>query len=278
MPSDRYAVFGHPIRHSKSPRIHKLFAEQTGQLMEYTAQDVPAANFHVAIESFFAGGGKGLNCTIPLKELAWQIADIKSERAQLAKAVNTLAIRDDGRLFGDNTDGIGLLRDLTANLHQALSARRVLLLGAGGASRGILQPLLEQRPERLIVANRTPDKAVRLVAEFAHLGPIAARGFDELEGEYFDLILNATAASLSNELPPLPDDLLTPGGCCYDLAYGAEPTAFVRWGIAHGAAQSVDGIGMLVEQAAEAFFIWRGVRPETRPVIEILDAERRLKD
>ena len=277
MSPDRYAVFGHPVSHSKSPRIHALFAEQTGQLMEYTAQDVPAESFHAAVESFFAGSGKGLNCTVPLKELAWQIADVKSGRAQLAKAVNTLAIRDDGRLFGDNTDGIGLLRDLTVNLNLELSGRRILLLGAGGASRGILQPLLEQGPERLIVANRTRDKAVQLAAEFADLGQIEARGFGELEGECFDLILNATAASLSNELPPLPDEILAPDGCCYDLAYGTSPTAFVRWGKAHGAAQSVDGIGMLVEQAAEAFFIWRGVRPQTRPVIELLNAERGLK-
>lgn len=274
MPPDRYAVFGHPIRHSKSPRIHALFAEQTGQITEYTAQDVPVESFHAAIESFFAGGGKGLNCTIPLKELAWQIADLKSARAQLAKAVNTLAVLDKGRLFGDNTDGTGLLRDLTVNLNLELCGRRILLLGAGGASRGILQPLLEQHPERLIVANRTPDKAVQLVAEFAHLGRVEARGFGALEGERFDLIVNATAASLSDELPPLPEDILAPAACCYDLAYGSRPTAFVRWGAAHGARQSVDGIGMLVEQAAEAFFIWRGVRPKTRPVIELLNAER----
>lgn len=275
MTPDRYAVFGHPISHSQSPRIHALFAEQTGQAMTYTAQDVPAENFRAAVQAFFASGGKGLNCTVPLKQLAWQIADLKSERAERARAVNTLAIRDDGRLFGDNTDGAGLLRDLMFNLNLELAGRRILLLGAGGASRGIIQPLLEQQPERLIIANRTPEKAVTLAAEFAKQGKIAALGFEELAGECFDLILNATAASLSNELPPLPDAILAPNGCCYDLAYGSQPTAFVRWGQQHHAVHSVDGIGMLVEQAAEAFFIWRGVRPHTAPVIERLNRERR---
>lgn len=274
MPPDRYAVFGHPIHHSKSPRIHGLFAEQTGQSIEYRAHDVPPETFPEAVKTFFAGGGKGLNCTVPLKELAWQIADLKSERAQRAKAVNTLAIRNDGRLFGDNTDGAGLLRDLTLNLHIELAGRRILLLGAGGASRGIIQPLLERHPQNLLIANRTPEKARQLAVEFAELGNVTACGFDRLAGNRFDLILNATAASLSNELPPLPEDILATDGCCYDLAYGSAPTAFVRWGKDLGASVSVDGIGMLVEQAAEAFYIWRGIRPETRPVIELLDAER----
>ena len=277
MPTDRYAVFGHPIRHSKSPRIHALFAEQTAQAMDYRAEDVPAANFRGAVRSFFSAGGKGLNCTVPLKELAWQIADFKSDRAQRARAVNTLAIREDARLFGDNTDGAGLLRDLTLNLNIELCGRRVLLLGAGGASRGVIEPLLDRQPKSLIIANRTPEKARQLASEFVDLGDIRGCGFGELEGERFDLILNATAASLSDELPPLPDDVLALNGCCYDLAYGNQPTAFVRWGIERRAAQSVDGIGMLVEQAAEAFFIWRGIRPATRPVIELLNAERRIK-
>jgi len=277
MTPDRYAVFGHPISHSKSPKIHALFAKQTGQPIEYTAEDVPPEHFQQAVEAFFAAGGKGLNCTVPLKELAWGIADLKSERAQLAKAVNTLAVRNDGRLFGDNTDGAGLLRDLTLNLHLELAGRCILLLGAGGASRGVIQPLLEQQPACLIIANRTRDRAVQLAADFADLGKISARGFGELDGECFDLILNATAASLSDALPPLPEGILAADGCCYDLAYGTQPTAFVRWGKERLAARSVDGIGMLVEQAAEAFFIWRGVRPETRPVIDLLNAERGLK-
>jgi len=271
---DRYAVFGHPIKHSKSPRIHRLFADQTGQSLEYTAEDVPAEQFQAAVASFFAEGGKGLNCTVPLKELAWDYADRKTERAQLSKAVNTLAFQPDGSILGDNTDGIGLVTDLTANHGIALSGIRILILGAGGASRGIILPILEQSPQTLVVANRTVDKAVKLAAEFHGKGPITGCGFDHLKGRQFDLILNATSASLSGQLPPLPSGLLAEGGNCYDLAYGNEPTAFVRWGQENHAEKSLDGLGMLVEQAAEAFFIWRGVRPKTRPVIELLNSER----
>lgn len=276
MPPDRYAVFGHPIQHSRSPRIHALFAQQTGDFIEYRAQDVPAENFRVALKAFFTSGGKGLNCTIPLKQLAWQVAERKSERAQRARAVNTLAMRKDGSLFGENTDGVGLLRDLMLNLRLELAGCRILLLGAGGASRGVIQPLLEQHPEGLVIANRTPEKAVQLASEFTDLGPVTAKGFDQLMGDRYDLILNATAASLSNGLPLLPEDIVAADGCCYDLAYGSEPTVFVLWGKDHGAAVSVDGIGMLVEQAAEAFYIWRGVRPETKSVIELLEAERNI--
>lgn len=273
-PPDRYAVFGHPIGHSQSPRIHALFAEQTGQSIRYAAEDVPAEHFQEALRHFVEGGGKGLNCTVPLKELAWRAADRTSERAERAKAVNTLKVDDKGGLFGDNTDGLGLLRDLTVNLGLTVQGRDVLLLGAGGASRGILQPLLAEKPSRLVIANRTVGKADDLAGEFADLGAVEARGFDRLAGEAFDLILNATAASLSGAVPPLPPGILRPGGACYDLAYGKQPTAFVRWGEGVGAAISVDGLGMLVEQAAEAFFIWRGLRPQTRPVIDLLNAER----
>jgi len=275
-PPDRYAVFGHPIGHSQSPRIHTLFAGQTGQAIRYTAEDVPANGFREALERFVEDGGKGLSCTVPLKELAYLVADAKSERAGRAKAVNTLVVGKDGGLFGDNTDGVGLLRDLTVNLGIPLAGRRVLVLGAGGASRGILQPLLAERPDRLVIANRTPAKADALAGEFAGLGEIGSCGFDGLDGETFDLILNATAASLSGEVPPLPEGILNEGGACYDLAYGRQPTAFVHWGEARGAALSVDGIGMLVEQAAEAFFLWRGVYPQTRPVIDLLNSERGL--
>lgn len=275
--TDRYAVFGHPIGHSKSPRIHGLFANQTGQSLSYTAEDVPPESFEVAVRRFFGEGGKGLNCTVPLKEPAFRIAARRSERAVRAKAVNTLALLPDGAIFGDNTDGIGLVRDLTANLGLSLEGRRVLLLGAGGASRGVLGPLLELRPAQLAIANRTPGKAEQLGAEFADLGPVAGGGFDALAGRTFDLILNATAASLKGELPDLPEGILAAGGSCYDLAYGNEPTAFVRWGLQAGAALSVDGIGMLVEQAAEAFLLWRGIRPETSPVIAALAAEREAR-
>ncbi|MDI1278322.1 shikimate dehydrogenase [Methylobacter sp.] len=271
---DRYAVFGHPIRHSKSPHIHRLFAEQTGQALEYSAVEVPAELFQTAVAMFFAEGGKGLNCTVPLKELAWRYADRKTERAQLSKAVNTLALQPDGSLLGDNTDGIGLVTDLLANHAIVLSDIRILILGAGGASRGIIAPILEQSPQTLVIANRTVDKAVQLAAEFHDKGTITGCGYDALENRQFDLILNATSASLSGQLPPLPGGLLAAGGNCYDLAYGNEPTAFVRWGLENHAVKSLDGLGMLVEQAAEAFFIWRGVRPQTRPVIELLNSER----
>lgn len=271
---DRYAVFGHPIGHSKSPRIHTLFAEQTAQNLIYTAEDVMPELFEPAVRDFFGTRGLGLNCTVPLKELAYRMADHRSERAERSKAVNTLALRPDGTIFGDNTDGVGLVRDLTVNLGLELAGRRILLLGAGGASRGVLGPLLELRPACLAVANRTAEKARQLAAEFGDLGPVTGSGFAELAGRSFELILNATAASLSGDLPDLPESILATGGVCYDLAYGREPTAFVRWGERQGAALSVDGIGMLVEQAAEAFYLWRGVRPDTRPVIDALEAER----
>ena len=275
MPTDAYAVFGYPIGHSKSPRIHGLFAQQTGQDIVYSAQEVDAAHFESSVRSFFEAGGKGINCTVPLKELAFAFAERRSVRAERAKAVNTLMLGKDGKIYGDNTDGIGLIRDLTANLGLDLNGQDILLLGAGGASRGIIQPILEQSPRRLVVANRTVAKAWQLAEEFSDLGPLEPRGFAELAGESFDLALNATAASLSDELPDLPEHLLSSGSTCYDLAYGNQPTAFVRWGIREGSKLSVDGLGMLVEQAAEAFFIWRGVRPETRPVIDLLNSERK---
>jgi len=271
---DRYAVFGYPIKHSKSPRIHKIFAEQTGQTIEYSAQEVPAEQFSSAVATFFAKGGKGLNCTIPLKELAWAYADVKTERAQLSKAVNTLALQADGSILGDNTDGIGLVTDLMTNHGIALAGSRILILGAGGASRGIIAPILEQSVHSIVIANRTIDKAINLAAEFHHKGPITGCGFNDLKNRQFDLIINATSTSLSGQLPPLPEDLLTKNGVCYDLAYSNDPTVFVRWGLENHALKSLDGLGMLVEQAAEAFFIWRGIHPKTRPVIELLNAER----
>ncbi|NJD07933.1 MAG: shikimate dehydrogenase [Methylococcaceae bacterium] len=273
--SDRYAVFGHPIGHSKSPRIHRLFAEQTGQDLQYDAWDVPAERFEAALAEFLATGGRGLNCTVPLKELAFHAAARLTDRARRACAVNTLALETDRKLVGDNTDGSGLLRDLRDNLGLRLEGKSILILGAGGAVRGILQPLLEANPGRLLIANRTAARAEQLAGEFAALGPVAACGFERLLAEAgFELILNATAASLSGQLPPLGDALLLPGGCCYALAYASAPTPFVEWGRNHGAALSVDGIGMLVEQAAEAFQLWRGVRPATAPVIRLLNAER----
>ena len=273
-PADRYAVFGHPIGHSQSPCIHRLFAEQTGQTLTYTAEDVTPEIFEPSVKAFFQTGGRGLNCTVPLKELAFRLAETLSDRAQRSKAVNTLALRDDGMIFGENTDGVGLVRDLIHNLGLDLTGQRILILGAGGATRGILEPLLQRQPSRLTIANRTPEKATQLAREFSDLGPIIGGGFATLEGSRHDLILNATAASLSGDLPDLPPDILACDGACYDLAYGREPTAFVRWGLEQGARLSVDGIGMLVEQAAEAFRLWRGIRPYTAPVIAELNVSR----
>jgi len=273
---DHYAVFGYPIKHSKSPRIHQIFAEQTGELLEYTAQEVPAEQFSVAVAAFFANGGKGLNCTIPLKELAWAYADVKTERARTAKAVNTLSLQADGSILGDNTDGIGLVTDLMANHAITLAESRILILGAGGASRGIIGPILEQSVHSIIIANRTVDKAIHLAAEFQYKGSVTGCGFNDLKSKQFDLIINATSTSLSSCVPPLPEGLLANNGVCYDLAYSNEPTVFVCWGLENHALKSLDGLGMLVEQAAEAFFIWRGIRPETGPVIQLLNAERKM--
>jgi shikimate dehydrogenase len=271
---DRYAVFGDPIGHSKSPKIQQLFAGQTGQALLYTAERVPAAQFSERADGFFAGGGKGLNCTIPLKELAWQYAGHKTHRARLSGAVNTLAWQDDGTILGDNTDGVGLVTDMTSNHGMTLKDRSILILGAGGASRGIIEPILGQSPRQLVIANRTLAKAIKLAEIFSPVGEAEACGYESLRGQQFDLIINATSTSLSGQLPPLPENLLAKEGCCYDLAYGNQPTAFVLWGLANGASKSLDGLGMLVEQAAEAFYIWRKVRPATQAVIALMNAQR----
>lgn len=267
--TDHYAVFGHPIGHSKSPRIHHYFAKQTGHDLLYTAQDVSPQCFETALRTFHAGGGKGLNCTVPLKEPAFRLADEVSPRASLCEAVNTLYWRED-RLHGDNTDGVGLVRDLSVNLGIPLQGRRLLILGAGGAARGIVGPLLEKAPREIVIANRTLSRAEELAERFSSHGPVKVMAFAQLAGQQFELIVNATSASLQGDLPPIPNGVLAPGGCCYDLMYSEQPTAFVQWGEAQGARLSIDGLGMLVEQAAEAFFLWRGVRPATSPVIEKL--------
>ena len=271
---DRYAVFGHPIGHSKSPRIHRLFAEQTQQQLEYHAQDVPAEQFTSALNDFFRQGGKGLNCTVPLKELAWQHADHLSERAEFSKAVNTLILQKDGSIRGDNTDGLGLVADLNINHQISLQNTRILILGAGGATRGIIQPLMQKLPTHIVIVNRTIEKAITLSQEFAELGDISGCGYDDINHAQFDLIINATSASLTGKLPPLSDSLLAPQGSCYDLAYSNKDTAFVTWGKQQDAKQSLDGLGMLIEQAADAFFLWRGIRPKTTKIIQQLNSER----
>lgn len=269
---DRYAVMGNPISHSKSPLIHTQFAEQTGQSIEYTAIHVDLGGFEQAVGNFRASGGKGLNITVPFKEEAWALATQLSDRAQLAGAVNTLKFTDN-IIIGDNTDGLGLVTDLTTNHLCDLKAKRILLLGAGGAARGVLAPLLAQQPAVIVIANRTPDRAVSLAEIFSKHGDISGCGFPALQGQKFDIVINATAASLHGEVPPLPDDVLSDNAVCYDMMYGAEPTAFMQWASQHGAGKVMDGLGMLVEQAAESFYIWRGVRPETQPVIQAIREE-----
>jgi len=268
--TDRYAVIGNPIAHSKSPQIHAAFARQTGQDLVYDRILGSRDDFAGDVRRFVAEGGRGLNVTVPFKEEAFALADERSERAQAAGAVNTLIVLEGGRLRGDNTDGVGLVRDLCCNHRFMLEGARVLLLGAGGASRGVLRPLLAERPAALVIGNRTAAKAVELAATAAGLGAVEGCGLPELAGRRFDLIVNGTAAGLQGELPALPDDCLADGGWVYDMMYGTEPTAFVRWGLAHGAAKALDGLGMLVEQAAESFFLWRGVQPDTAPAIDAL--------
>ena len=265
--SDKYAVFGNPIKHSKSPAIHAAFAAQCGQDIQYRAVRVETGDFPRAARCFFEAGGSGLNVTVPFKEEAFAFADSLSPRAARAGAVNTLTRREDGGIAGDTTDGIGLVRDMVANLGWQLQGRRILLLGAGGAARGVMEPLLRERPAGLVVANRTAARAEALVADFSDLGSVAGGGYECLEGQQFDLLINATSSGLQGEMPPLPDSLLTERSCCYDMVYGPEPTPFMRWAAQHAAWAVADGLGMLVEQAAEAFYIWRRVRPTTQPVI-----------
>lgn len=272
-PADAYAVMGNPISHSRSPQIHAAFAAQTGQLIRYTAIQVDPGGFAQAVGNFFANGGKGLNVTVPFKREAWEMAGERGPEAEQAGAVNTLLLNADGVLVGRNTDGVGLVRDILHNHGGVIAGQRVLLLGAGGAARGVLQPLLAQQPARLVIANRTASRAHQLAADFRPLGEVTGAAFEELAGQPFDLIINATAASLQGEVPPLPDEICTATSWCYDMMYAAEATPFVRWARQHGAAQSLDGLGMLVEQAAESFLHWRGVRPDTAPVIQKLRHE-----
>lgn len=265
---DRYAVFGDPIGHSLSPKIHRLFAEQTNQKMEYLAIRAPADHFRSILANFLESGGKGANCTLPLKELAFSVSDRVTQRAQYCGAVNTLTVESDGALVGDNTDGVGLIRDLRMNLGLELTGKRILILGAGGAARGIMGPLIEEKPESLTIANRTVPKAKLLAEAFSGINEIAGCGYESLGHQSFDLIINATSTSLTGGIPNLDAHLLSQNGSCYDLAYKlGGPTSFVTWGIAQGARASLDGLGMLVEQAAEAFYLWRGIRPDTRSVI-----------
>ncbi|WP_346838304.1 shikimate dehydrogenase [Microbulbifer sp. SAOS-129_SWC] len=270
--SDRYAVVGNPIAHSLSPQIHTAFAAQTGEDIHYDKLLAEKGAFAEFARDFFATGGRGLNVTVPFKLDACELADRLTERASAAGAVNTLKLQADGSLLGDNTDGAGLVADIRDNLGWPIAGQRVLLLGAGGAARGALLPLLAERPALLTIANRTAARALDLATEFAGLGgqdcPLGGGGYETLVG-HFDLVINASAASLGGEVPPLPEDLFAAGGRAYDMVYGAEPTPFMRWAQARGA-EVADGLGMLVGQAAEAFSLWRGVRPDVAPVLAAL--------
>ena len=269
---DAYVVMGNPVAHSQSPFIHAEFARQVGHAIVYAARHVDRGCFADAVAAFRGEGGRGANVTLPFKEEAFALSMLRSARAEQAGAVNTLGF-EGTRVWGDNTDGAGLVRDLEQNLGLALAGREILLLGAGGAARGVIGPLLAASPARLVVANRTASRAEALRRHFGD--DIEACGLDRLPAARFDLIVNATSASLAGEAPPLPATLLRPGGSAYDMMYAAEPSPFMRWAERAGAPKVADGTGMLVEQAAEAFLLWRGVRPCTGPVIEAL--RRRLR-
>lgn len=265
---DEYAIVGNPVAHSKSPVLHALFAEQTGERLVYERILAPTDQFAPTVRTFFARGGKGLNVTVPFKLEAFRLAGRRTPRAESAGAVNTLWMSG-GVLHGDNTDGIGLVRDLTHNLQVPIEDRRVLLVGAGGAARGVLRPLLEAEPTELVIVNRTRMRADELAEQGAAFGPTRAVDFLHIAGA-FDLVINATSSSLSGDIPPLPPHVFAPGALAYDLMYADKPTLFMEYAQTLGAAHAADGLGMLVEQAAEAFFVWRGKRPQTAHVIEEL--------
>ena len=274
---DRYAVVGEHVSHSRSPQIHVLFATATRQALQYGIIDVAADEFSTAVREFFASGGRGLNVTVPHKEAALELADTLTPRARRAGAVNTLArglpSGAENAVLGDNTDGAGLVRDLTTNLGCTLRGARVLLLGAGGAARGIVAPLLESGIASLLIHNRRSDRAQRLAREFSDLGPVQPAPAGDAAGRNalaYDLIINATSASLRGELPLIPAKAVGTQTLCYDCAYGERDTVFVHWARSAGAARAVMGLGMLVEQAAESFLLWRGVRPDTAPVLAAL--------
>jgi shikimate dehydrogenase len=261
---------GNPVRHSKSPQIHAAFARQTGQNIHYHAILVAEGKFPDALAAFQAQGGKGLNITVPFKHDAWEVADHLSEKAKRAHAVNTLWFDNNGKRHGDTTDGVGLIRDLVNNHGISLAGETVLVLGAGGAVRGILDPLFDQNPARVVIVNRTLTRAEGLADAFSDRGVVTACSYEDLSGQQFRFVINGTAASLHGEVPPLPDDLLGKDAFCYDLMYANTDTVFIEWAQSHGTVRAHDGLGMLVEQAAESFFIWRGIRPETAPVIDML--------
>ncbi|MDA0678712.1 MAG: shikimate dehydrogenase [Proteobacteria bacterium] len=267
---DRYGVMGYPVSHSRSPVIHRLFALQTNQNLQYELLQVAPAQLENAVLQFGRTGGKGLNITVPHKSEIVRLVSDMSDRASNAGAVNTLVFRGN-EIYGDNTDGVGLMRDLQANIGVQLKDANILILGAGGATRGIVSPLLEAGPEMIVIANRSISKARALAEHFSASGPVVSCRFEDVHSlPIYDLIINATSAGIKGETPPYPTDAIHPHTVCYDLSYGLTPTPFASWAAQNGAARSVMGWGMLVEQAAESFYIWRGVRPETKPVLKQL--------
>jgi len=268
--AQRYVLFGHPVSHSWSPFIHGLFARQFAHAVDYRLVDVEAEHFRKTALEFFAGGGKGANITVPHKLAAAELANDLTARAKRAGAVNTLALRGGSMLLGDNTDGVGLVTDLTANLGITLKRRRVLILGAGGAVRGVLAPLLAERPDEVMIANRTASRARELAAAFEDFGPVTAGSFEDTRSGRWDLVINATSTSLTGDVVELPDHVVGDDTVCYDMAYSREATPFQRWALEKGSRHSYQGWGMLVEQAAESYLLWHGVRPATAPVLGAL--------
>ncbi|MGH8198428.1 MAG: shikimate dehydrogenase [Steroidobacteraceae bacterium] len=267
----RYALFGHPVSHSWSPFIHGMFARQFDHVVDYKLRDVEPGNFRHAVINFFVEGGGGANVTLPHKPAAAEIVNDLSARAERARAVNTIVRRSATELYGENTDGVGLVTDLTRNLGVSLTGSRLLILGAGGATRGVLAPLLEQEPREIRIANRTPERAKRLRDEFTDLGEVSASGFSEVDDRPWDILINATAASLAGEVPELPPRVVGRDTVCYDMAYGRGDTAFMRWASERGSTHACKGWGMLVEQAAESYLLWHGVRPATKSVMTALE-------
>jgi len=269
---DSYAVVGYPVAHSKSPMIHRMFSEQTGQKLVYGRMEVNPENFSTQVKAFFSAGGCGLNITLPHKESAWSLVDWRADNAQRAGAVNTLYRLPDGRLAGDNTDGTGLVSDIEKNHGGDLAGKRILILGAGGAVRGVIPRLLSADPAAITIVNRTVERAVTVAAVFEDLMPIKVLSYEQLAAQTspYDWIINGSAAGLQGQLPALPDGIVDSQSACYDMVYAPGGTVFQEWANVRGARLALDGVGMLVEQAAASFHIWRGVRPDTAPVIKAL--------
>ncbi len=267
---DRFAVVGNPISHSKSPEIHNLFAEQTGEIISYEKILIEPGNFNKYVAYFFESGGKGLNVTVPFKVDAFKFVTCLTEFAKHAGAVNTIVPQKDKSFLGANTDGLGLLRDLKKKLHLQISGKRIIIIGAGGAVQGIVEPLLLENPRELLIANRTPEKAVALVNKFKNMGEIQSCGLNQIPANPFDLILHATSAALMDKNLDLSAEIIGPQTYCYDLSYSDSDTPFMQWGKKNDAHMIVDGLGMLIEQAAESFYLWKGKRPDTAMVYNSL--------